>query len=116
MPPSALLRYWGGAQDRSFSQFGEREAEGSTTAHPAANPVGYPSANGYYGSIDNERIVMREPLGREGGCAIAVMAKAPRPGAVKTRLAPPLALETASALSAGFLRDITENIALAAGT
>jgi rSAM/selenodomain-associated transferase 1 len=51
----------------------------------------------------------------EGGCAIAVMAKAPRSGAVKTRLAPPLAPEAASALSAGFLRDITENIALAAG-
>ena len=50
-----------------------------------------------------------------GGCAIAVMAKAPRPGEVKTRLAPPLARDMASALSAGFLRDITENIALAAG-
>ena len=51
----------------------------------------------------------------KGGCAIAVMAKAPRPGEVKTRLAPPLARDMASALSAGFLRDITENIALAAG-
>jgi uncharacterized protein len=51
---------------------------------------------------------------REGGCAIAVMAKAPRPGEVKTRLAPPLTPEMASALSAGFLRDITENIVLAA--
>jgi uncharacterized protein len=42
------------------------------------------------------------------------MAKAPRAGAVKTRLAPPLTPEVASALSAGFLRDVTENIALAA--
>ncbi len=50
----------------------------------------------------------------EGGCAIAVMAKAPRPGAVKTRLVPPLSPIAASTLSAGFLRDITENIALAA--
>jgi rSAM/selenodomain-associated transferase 1 len=58
--------------------------------------------------------VSPEVAEREGGCAIAVMAKAPRPGEVKTRLAPPLALEAASALSAGFLRDITENIALAA--
>jgi uncharacterized protein len=49
-----------------------------------------------------------------GVCAIAVMAKAPRPGEVKTRLAPPLTPEMASAVSAGFLRDITENIALAA--
>jgi rSAM/selenodomain-associated transferase 1 len=61
-----------------------------------------------------QRVVTPDVAQREGGCAIAVMAKAPRPGEVKTRLAPPLALEMASALSAGFLRDITENIALAA--
>ncbi len=42
------------------------------------------------------------------------MAKAPRPGEVKTRLVPPLTQEAAAALSAGFLRDITRNIALAA--
>jgi uncharacterized protein len=42
------------------------------------------------------------------------MAKAPRPGTVKTRLVPPLSPSSASALSAGFLRDMTENIALAA--
>jgi len=47
-------------------------------------------------------------------CAIAVMAKAPRPGAVKTRLVPPLTPEAAMALSASFLRDVTENIRLAA--
>ena len=58
---------------------------------------------------------MRSASGaRQGGCAIAVMAKAPRPGAVKTRLVPPLSPSSASALSAGFLRDMTENIALAA--
>jgi rSAM/selenodomain-associated transferase 1 len=51
---------------------------------------------------------------REGGCAIAVMAKAPRRGQVKTRLVPPLTANSASLLSASFLRDITENIALAA--
>jgi len=50
----------------------------------------------------------------QGGCAIAVMAKAPRAGQVKTRLVPPLSPSSASALSASFLRDITENIALAA--
>ena len=49
-----------------------------------------------------------------GGCAIAVMAKAPRPGHVKTRLVPPLTPEQAGAVSASFLRDITDNIALAA--
>ena len=47
-------------------------------------------------------------------CAIAVMAKAPRPGMVKTRLTPPLTPEQAMALSAAFLRDVTENVALAA--
>lgn len=46
-------------------------------------------------------------------CAIAVMAKAPRAGSCKTRLVPPLKPEEAAALSAAFLRDITENIALA---
>jgi len=49
------------------------------------------------------------------GCAIAVMAKAPRAGFSKTRLCPPLAPAQAATLSAAFLRDITENIALAAG-
>ncbi|HLJ63713.1 MAG TPA: TIGR04282 family arsenosugar biosynthesis glycosyltransferase [Stellaceae bacterium] len=47
-------------------------------------------------------------------CAIAVMAKAPRPGQVKTRLVPPLAPEEAAALNAAFLRDITETIKAAA--
>jgi rSAM/selenodomain-associated transferase 1 len=50
----------------------------------------------------------------EARCAIAVMAKAPRAGKVKTRLQPVLSPEDAMALSAGFLRDITENIRLAA--
>ncbi|MGO8919053.1 MAG: TIGR04282 family arsenosugar biosynthesis glycosyltransferase [Stellaceae bacterium] len=47
-------------------------------------------------------------------CAIAVMAKAPRAGQVKTRLVPPLTPEAAGLLSASFLSDITENIRLAA--
>lgn len=47
-------------------------------------------------------------------CAIGVMAKAPRPGFSKTRLCPPLTPVDAAALSAAFLRDISENIALAA--
>lgn len=49
-------------------------------------------------------------------CAMAVMAKAPQPGRSKTRLTPPLAPEQAAALSAAFLRDITENIAAASQT
>lgn len=41
------------------------------------------------------------------------MGKAPRPGHAKTRLCPPLTHDQAARLSAAFLRDITENIALA---
>lgn len=46
--------------------------------------------------------------------AIGVMAKAPQPGRSKTRLCPPLTPAQAAAMSAAFLRDITENIARAA--
>ncbi len=52
--------------------------------------------------------------GRAGVCALAVMAKAPRPGKVKTRLAPPLTLEESAAINVCFLRDTTENIAAVA--
>ena len=38
-------------------------------------------------------------------CALAIMTKAPRPGAVKTRLQPPLSAEEAAALNIAFLRD-----------
>jgi rSAM/selenodomain-associated transferase 1 len=47
-------------------------------------------------------------------CAIAIMAKAPRIGAAKTRLVPPLSAEEAAGLSACFIRDAAENIAAAA--
>jgi uncharacterized protein len=43
-------------------------------------------------------------------CALAVMAKAPRPGKVKTRLSPPLTHEQACALNVCFLMDTAENI------
>ena len=43
-------------------------------------------------------------------CALAVMAKAPRPGKVKTRLSPPLTPEQASTLNICFIRDTGENI------
>lgn len=49
-------------------------------------------------------------------CAIAVMAKAPRAGQVKTRLVPPLLDAEAAALHSCFLRDVTANIALAGRT
>ena len=59
---------------------------------------------------------MSPSVRRAGGCAIAVMAKAPRAGFSKTRLVPPLTAPEAAAMSAAFLRDTTENIALAART
>ena len=46
----------------------------------------------------------------EGVCALAIMAKAPRAGKVKTRLQPPLSAEEAAALNVCFLRDTAENI------
>jgi rSAM/selenodomain-associated transferase 1 len=49
-------------------------------------------------------------------CALAVMAKAPRAGKVKTRLAPPLTLDQAAAINICFLRDTTENIAAVAAS
>jgi rSAM/selenodomain-associated transferase 1 len=45
-----------------------------------------------------------------GKCALAVMAKAPRPGKVKTRLSPPLTPEQASTLNACFLRDTVASL------
>ena len=50
-----------------------------------------------------------------GLCALAVMAKAPRAGKVKTRLAPPLTLEHSAALNTCFLRDTTANIQTVVG-
>ncbi len=50
-----------------------------------------------------------------GLCALAVMAKAPRAGKVKTRLAPPLTLQQSAALNICFLRDTTANIAAVQG-
>src|ERR1700760_2685375 len=43
-------------------------------------------------------------------CALAVMAKAPREGKVKTRLAPALGFDGAAAMNICFLRDTTRNI------
>ena len=53
-------------------------------------------------------------MGLEAACAIAVMAKAPRPGQVKTRLQTVLDPAESAAISAAFLRDVTANIQAAA--
>lgn len=56
-----------------------------------------------------------EPDARLAGvCALAVMAKAPRPGKVKTRLQPPLTAEEAAALNVCFLQDTAESLAVVA--
>jgi rSAM/selenodomain-associated transferase 1 len=55
-------------------------------------------------------------VARASQCALAVMAKAPRAGKVKTRLAPPLTLAQAAAINVCFLRDTTESIGLVAGS
>jgi rSAM/selenodomain-associated transferase 1 len=49
-------------------------------------------------------------------CALAIMAKAPRAGKVKTRLSPPLTLEQSAALNICFLKDTAQNIADVADT
>lgn len=46
--------------------------------------------------------------------AVAIMAKAPRVGEVKTRLVPPLSATDAAALSAAFIQDIAGNVLTAA--
>ena len=46
-----------------------------------------------------------------GSCAFVLMAKAPRVGAVKTRLAPLLSAEEATELSRSFIQDMSTNIA-----
>src|SRR5438477_8557542 len=50
-----------------------------------------------------------------GFCALAIMTKAPRAGAVKTRLQPPLTPEEAAELNICFLRDIAEAISRCSG-
>jgi rSAM/selenodomain-associated transferase 1 len=68
-----------------------------------------------YDLLDPHDSSTRNDASRAGLCALAVMAKAPRAGKVKTRLAPPLTLEQSAALNICFLKDTTENIAQIAG-
>ncbi len=51
------------------------------------------------------------PSATRGCCALAMMIRAPREGASKTRLVPPLEPHEAAALSVCFLRDTAANIA-----
>jgi rSAM/selenodomain-associated transferase 1 len=52
----------------------------------------------------------------DGGCGIAVMAKASQPGRTKTRLVPPLTPEEAAAFNTAFLKDVSANLQTAANT
>jgi rSAM/selenodomain-associated transferase 1 len=49
-----------------------------------------------------------------GFCGIAFMAKASEPGRAKTRLVPPLTFDEAAKLNTAFLRDVADNVLLAA--
>lgn len=57
---------------------------------------------------------MQPPSPLATTCAIAIIAKAPRPGHVKTRLQGILSPDQAAALGAAFLRDTLANLAAAA--
>jgi rSAM/selenodomain-associated transferase 1 len=63
---------------------------------------------------DSMYAVLRAGARREdlaGVCALAVMAKAPRAGKVKTRLAPALGFDGSAAINVCFLKDTARNIA-----
>lgn len=73
-----------------------------------------PNGSKQYAVLDPELPADQDPQARaerSRHCALAVMAKAPRPGKVKTRLSPPLTLEQTAALNICFLRDTSRNIA-----
>jgi uncharacterized protein len=70
---------------------------------------------------DKPSLLHEQPLSRANSapvaaasCGIAVMAKASAPGRAKTRLVPPLTFDAAAALNTAFLKDVAENILLAA--
>ena len=73
----------------------------TTSAYPILDPAA---------TVDPYTAVLRSTQ-----CAFVVMAKAPRPGKVKTRLSPPLTLEQAAALNIAFLQDTAQNLAEACG-
>jgi hypothetical protein len=66
--------------------------------------------------LDVGRVTAAERAALAGVCGLAVMAKAPRAGRVKTRLSPTLTAEQAAGLNVCFLRDTLENLAGVAST
>ncbi len=63
-----------------------------------------------YPVLDPHRPASEQTGLHPGACALAMMIKAPRPGASKTRLSPPLSPGECAAISTCFLRDTTANI------
>ncbi len=74
----------------------------SITAYPILDPAA---------PIDPTTAALRSTQ-----CALAVMAKASRPGTVKTRLSPPLTPHQAAALNICFLRDTADRLAALTAT
>jgi len=72
------------------------------------------TAKDYFGMAASYQILdpqTGETTARRGACALAMMIKAPRAGASKTRLVPPLTHKQAAALSVSFLCDTAANMA-----
>src|SRR5208282_5530259 len=73
---------------------------------------------GVFGSVSTEGDAAadgrHQRISGPGTCGIAVMAKASAPGRTKTRLVPPLTFDEAAALNTAFLKDIADNLLLAA--
>ncbi len=96
---------WCGQNHASRPPVNRLTRDGKHPTQPA--PSMAPHAPAWYGIAHASK-----PAGMS--CAIAIMAKAPRAGHSKTRLSPPLAPDEARQMSAAFLRDMTENLRLAA--
>ena len=95
---------------------GKGEAYAAPPRAGRQEPRGFWINRGYnwFGGIWHRRELSVRESNRARSVAIAVMAKAPVAGRIKTRLVPPLDPAEAAALGAAFLRDMIENIALAA--
>ena len=82
-------------------------------ALPLAPPILAEKDNQAASVFESANLLRPAIIGRAGRCAIAVMAKAPRLGEVKTRLVPPLSATEAAALGGCFIRDVAANIVAA---
>jgi hypothetical protein len=71
-------------------------------------------ANRLNGNSVNGESALNPTAATTASCGIAFMAKASAPGRAKTRLVPPLTFEEAAVLNTAFLRDVADNVLLAA--